>query len=181
MLAARARGLGTVWTNLHLEYEQEVAQVLGIPFERVMQVAVIPVAHTMGTDFKSGRRISTYERIHWDGWSGPHPLGQSDLASSSQAPSSARVCFAGPRQMVESAVCFSLSAELRFLGSSGSVGSPPICLRASRCWVCHRRSSLSVLSRAPAPSRAASSRFTLSSAAGSRRYCALRYLRRGQW
>jgi nitroreductase len=68
MLAARARGLGTAWTSLHLEYEKEVAEVLGIPFARVMQVALIPVAHTIGADFKSGTRIPTDERVHWDSW-----------------------------------------------------------------------------------------------------------------
>jgi nitroreductase len=68
MLAARARGLGTAWTSLHLEYEREAAEVLGIPFERVMQVALIPVAHTIGTDFKSGRRNPTNDRVHWDSW-----------------------------------------------------------------------------------------------------------------
>ncbi|HEX5811899.1 MAG TPA: nitroreductase family protein, partial [Pseudonocardia sp.] len=30
-LAARARGLGTAWTTLHLGYEGEVAELLGIP------------------------------------------------------------------------------------------------------------------------------------------------------
>jgi len=32
MLAARARGLGTTWTTLHLAYEKEVAEILGIPY-----------------------------------------------------------------------------------------------------------------------------------------------------
>lgn len=68
MLAARARGLGTAWTSLHLEYEREAAEVLGIPSDRVMQVALIPVAHTIGTVFKSGKRIPTDERVHWDRW-----------------------------------------------------------------------------------------------------------------
>jgi nitroreductase len=68
MLAARARGLGTAWTSLHLEYEREAAAILSIPFERVMQVALIPVAHTIGTDFKPGNRIPTDERVHWDSW-----------------------------------------------------------------------------------------------------------------
>jgi nitroreductase len=68
MLAARARGLGTAWTSLHLEYEQEAAEVLGIPYERVMQVALIPVAYTLGTDFKSGPRMPRAERVHWDRW-----------------------------------------------------------------------------------------------------------------
>jgi nitroreductase len=68
MLAARSRGLGTAWTSLHLEYEREAAEILGIPFDRVTQVALIPVAHTIGTDFKPGKRISTDERVHWDTW-----------------------------------------------------------------------------------------------------------------
>jgi nitroreductase len=68
MLAARARGLGTAWTSLHLEYERDAADVLGIPYEQIMQVAMIPVAHTIGTDFKPGQRIPTAERVHWDCW-----------------------------------------------------------------------------------------------------------------
>ena len=68
MLAARARGLGTAWTTLHLEFEREVADVLGIPYNEVMQVALIPVAHTIGTEFKPGPRIRTGNRIHWDSW-----------------------------------------------------------------------------------------------------------------
>jgi nitroreductase len=68
MLAARARGLGTAWTSLHLEYEREAAQILGIPFDRVTQVALIPVAHTIGTDFKPGQRLPTGERVHWNDW-----------------------------------------------------------------------------------------------------------------
>jgi nitroreductase len=68
MLAARARGLGTAWTSLHLEYEREAAAVLGIPYERIMQVALIPVAYTIGTEFKRGPRIAMGERVHWERW-----------------------------------------------------------------------------------------------------------------
>ena len=68
MLAARARGLGTAWTSLHLAYEREAAAVLGIPYEQVMQVALIPVAHTIGTDFKPGPRIPADQQVHWDNW-----------------------------------------------------------------------------------------------------------------
>ena len=56
MLAARARGLGTCWTSVHLFYEQEAAAVLGIPYEHVTQAALIPVAYTLGTDFKPAAR-----------------------------------------------------------------------------------------------------------------------------
>jgi nitroreductase len=68
MLAARARGLGTSWTTLHLMFEQEVAELLGIPFESVMQAALSPLAFTRGTDFKpaSGRDIDG--PLHFDAW-----------------------------------------------------------------------------------------------------------------
>jgi nitroreductase len=68
MLAARSRGLGTTWTTLHLDYEREAAEVLGIPYGQVTQVALIPVAYTVGTDFKAGPRIPMGERIHQDRW-----------------------------------------------------------------------------------------------------------------
>jgi nitroreductase len=68
MLAARSRGLGTAWTSLHLAYERDAAAVLGIPYEQVMQVALIPVAHTIGTGFKPGPRVSRDDRVHWDSW-----------------------------------------------------------------------------------------------------------------
>ena len=68
MLAARARGLGTTWTTLHLMYEREAAEILGIPYEKVMQTALIPVAYTLGTDFKAGARIPLDSIVHWDQW-----------------------------------------------------------------------------------------------------------------
>lgn len=68
MLAARARGLGTCWTTIHLYYEQEAAEVLGIPYEKVAQAAIIPVAHTLGTDFKPGARVPLDDILHWDKW-----------------------------------------------------------------------------------------------------------------
>jgi nitroreductase len=70
MLAARARGLGTVWTTLHLRYEEEAAQILGIPFDTVMQTALIPVAYTLGTDFKPAPRAPLESFVHWEGWQG---------------------------------------------------------------------------------------------------------------
>jgi nitroreductase len=68
MLAARARGLGTCWTTIHLFYESEAAEVLGIPYEKVTQAALIPVAYTLGTDFKPGPRVSMDAIVHWDRW-----------------------------------------------------------------------------------------------------------------
>lgn len=68
MLAARARGLGTAWTTLHLIREKEAAEVLGIPYEKVTQAAMIPVAYTIGTDFKPGPRKPLDEVLHWNQW-----------------------------------------------------------------------------------------------------------------
>ena len=67
MLAARARGLGTCWTTLHLTEEAAAAELLGIP-DHVMQGALIPVAHTIGTDFQPASRRDLDPIIHVDGW-----------------------------------------------------------------------------------------------------------------
>jgi nitroreductase len=68
MLAARSRGLGTCWTTFHLVHEREAAEILGIPYDEVTQVALIPVAYTLGTDFKPGRRKPLESMVHWDSW-----------------------------------------------------------------------------------------------------------------
>jgi nitroreductase len=68
MLAARSRGLGSVWTTFHLMHERRAAEILGIPYDEVTQVALIPVAYTLGTDFKPGRRQPLDTMVHWDEW-----------------------------------------------------------------------------------------------------------------
>jgi nitroreductase len=68
MLAARARGLGTVLTTWHLDYEREAADLLGIPYDAVMQAALVPVAFTKGTDFRAGPRKPLGEVVHWERW-----------------------------------------------------------------------------------------------------------------
>jgi nitroreductase len=68
MLAARARGLGTAWTTFHLRHEREAAELLGIPYDKVMQAALIPVAYTIGTEFKPAVRKSLDTMAHWDHW-----------------------------------------------------------------------------------------------------------------
>lgn len=54
-LAARARGLGTAWTTLHLRYEKEISELLGLP-ENLRQAALIPTAYSIGTSFKPAKR-----------------------------------------------------------------------------------------------------------------------------
>lgn len=67
MLAARSRGLGTCLTTLHLLHEREAAELLGLP-DNVMQGALVPVAHTVGTDFRPGPRRDLDRIIHVDTW-----------------------------------------------------------------------------------------------------------------
>jgi nitroreductase len=66
-LALRARGLGSVFTSVLGFREREVAELLGIP-ANVMQVAMIPVAFTIGTDFKRAARPPISEITHWNEW-----------------------------------------------------------------------------------------------------------------
>ncbi|NYI03509.1 nitroreductase family protein [Allostreptomyces psammosilenae] len=68
MLAARARGLGTTWTTAQGPLERELAETLGVPHEEVMLAAFIPLAYTLGTDFRPARRIPREEVLHWDRW-----------------------------------------------------------------------------------------------------------------
>ena len=67
MLAARARGLGTAWTTLHLGYEAEAAEILGIP-STVSQVALVPTAFYTGDTFKPGDRRPVEEITYFDAW-----------------------------------------------------------------------------------------------------------------
>lgn len=68
-LALRSRGLGSAWTTLHLHHEKEAADLLGIP-HTVTQAALLPVAYTVGADFKPGARRPAEEVTYWNGWKG---------------------------------------------------------------------------------------------------------------
>jgi nitroreductase len=66
-LALRSRGLGSTITCLHVPHEREVGRLLGIP-SGVTQVCMIPVAYTLGTDFRPAERYSAEERTYWERW-----------------------------------------------------------------------------------------------------------------
>ena len=71
--------LGRAWSRLaarsgadcsrtgYCRTEEEAAELLGIP-EDVMQVGLLPVAYTLGTDFKPARRQPLDEVVHWEQW-----------------------------------------------------------------------------------------------------------------
>lgn len=67
MLAARARGLGTTWTTLHLKYEAEVAQLLGLP-DSIHQGVLIPTAYYTGQTFRPAPRAPLSTVLHVDRW-----------------------------------------------------------------------------------------------------------------
>lgn len=66
-LALRSRGLGSCLTSLHLFNEKEAAELLGIP-DDIMQVALLPVAYTKGTEFKLAKRPAPSNIMHWNHW-----------------------------------------------------------------------------------------------------------------
>jgi nitroreductase len=67
MLAARARGLGSAWTTIHLFQEKKVAEALGIP-DAVTQAVLLPVAYYKGDDFQPAKRLPARELTYWDTW-----------------------------------------------------------------------------------------------------------------
>jgi len=67
MLACRAFTLGTAWTTLHLKYEKEAAEILGLP-GNVHQAALIPTAFYTGDTFKPAARQPLDEVLHINGW-----------------------------------------------------------------------------------------------------------------
>lgn len=67
LLALRSRGLGSVWTTMHLAKEREVAELLGIP-ATATQAALFPVAYTIGTDFRPASRPPAETITFWNTW-----------------------------------------------------------------------------------------------------------------
>ena len=76
-LALRARGLGTAWTTAGLAKSSEVKELLGIPDE-VTEIAMFPVAWTVGTDFKRAKRHPAREIVYFDGYARTYERGPSD-------------------------------------------------------------------------------------------------------
>jgi len=72
MLAARARGLGTTLTTLHLAEEKRFKEILAIP-ESVQTVALIPIGYPTG-EWKTPVRREVDAITHWDRW-GEHAPG----------------------------------------------------------------------------------------------------------
>jgi|SRR5579875_1248724 len=67
MLAARARGLGTAWTTLHLVHEREIAGLLGLP-DGIRQGVLMPTAYYTGETFRPASRLPLDQVLHVNHW-----------------------------------------------------------------------------------------------------------------
>jgi len=67
MLALRARGIGSTWTSLHMLFESETAEILGIP-DDVTQTILLPVGYTRDAVLKPADRKPPHEVTYWNGW-----------------------------------------------------------------------------------------------------------------
>ena len=56
-----------LYVRMILRYENEVAEVLGIPND-VTQAALLPVAYFTGEDFRPAKRTPAQELTYWDSW-----------------------------------------------------------------------------------------------------------------
>lgn len=66
-LALRSRGLGSTLTTAHLKVADRVGQRLAIP-EDVTQVGLLPVAYTLGTNFKPATRATAEDVAFLERW-----------------------------------------------------------------------------------------------------------------
>jgi nitroreductase len=69
-LALRSRDLGSVFTTLHLSFEDDARTLLGIPPE-ALQVALIPVAHLKNPTPRSATRPGVEAVAYLDAWGRP--------------------------------------------------------------------------------------------------------------
>lgn len=65
-LACRARGLGTCLITGHLNYEDRMSEILGLPAD-VGQAGLVAVAHADG-DFRPATRTPLADLVHRDRW-----------------------------------------------------------------------------------------------------------------
>jgi nitroreductase len=69
-LALRSRGLGSVITTAHLYRKEEAAELLGVP-EGYVQACLVPVAYSVGDDFRPAVRKPIEEVTFVDRWGAP--------------------------------------------------------------------------------------------------------------
>ena len=76
-LALRARGLGTAWVTAALQDRHAVKEILGIP-DQITEIAVFPVAYTIGTDFRRAPRLPARAITYFDHFGATFEHGPAD-------------------------------------------------------------------------------------------------------
>ncbi len=99
-VALRARGLGTAWTTAILSREDELTELLEIP-DGMTPIAMIPVAWTKGTEFKTAPRYPAREVTYVDGFARTWESGPSDPPCHADGPGTiAEVDIKAPAEVV---------------------------------------------------------------------------------
>ena len=65
-LALRTRGMASAWTTVTLAHEREIADLLGIPYDKYTQAGLFPVAYTIGSQFKKAWRKPLSEVLSYN-------------------------------------------------------------------------------------------------------------------
>ncbi|MEM9515182.1 MAG: nitroreductase family protein [Actinomycetota bacterium] len=84
-VAARARGLGTSWTTAGLAKHDELIEALGIPSDST-PIAMIPLAYTKGTEFKTAPRFPARDIAFIDRYGSTWERGPSDPPTLADGP-----------------------------------------------------------------------------------------------
>jgi len=84
-VALRARGLGTAWTTAILAEQDDLCDLLSIPAGNT-PIAMIPVAWTKGTEFRTAPRYPAREITGIDGYGHTWERGPSDPPTMSDGP-----------------------------------------------------------------------------------------------
>ena len=127
-LALRARGLGTAWTTAGLFKAQEIKELLGIPDE-VTEIAMFPVAWTVGTDFKRAPRYPAREIAYFDGYARTYERGPSTPVRMADCPGTVVEVDirASPAAVWDKVTDINVPAEFseEFVGADWADGSGP--------------------------------------------------------
>ena len=67
MLALRARRIASAWTSLHIIYEAEAREILGMP-DNFTQAALLPIAYLKGGELHKAKRLPLSDVAYWDEW-----------------------------------------------------------------------------------------------------------------
>ncbi|NOX51364.1 MAG: nitroreductase family protein [Gammaproteobacteria bacterium] len=70
MLALRARDIGTTWTTLLSGRQREIADILLMPTNNVIQTVMLPVGYTLGAVMRRAERLSAEQVTFWNSWGG---------------------------------------------------------------------------------------------------------------